>query len=104
MLVTPAKKSFGKYKPGDVFELRDKAAEAMIKIGKLKQAAAPSEPASYTTRELRATPSSAAEPAAPIVTDESAVEAAPAEAEPAPYGYKADGTPRKRPGRTASDN
>ena len=104
MLVTPAKKSFGKYKPGDVFELRDKAAKAMIKIGKLKQASAPAAPASYMTRELRAAPQAAPEPAAPVSGDEAAEEAVPAEAEPAPYGYKADGTPRKRPGRPAAES
>lgn len=31
------------------------------------------------------------------------MQAAPVESDPAPYGYKADGTPRKRPGRPARD-
>lgn len=101
MLVTPAKKSFGKYKPGDVFELRDKAAKAMIKLGKL--AAAPSTPAAYLTRELRAGPAPIVDTPAPIAEAQGADAEEVVEEEVAPYGYKADGTPRKRPGRTPSE-
>jgi hypothetical protein len=38
MLVTPIKKSVGKHKPGDVFELPDKKAMLFIKIGILRAA------------------------------------------------------------------
>ena len=82
MKVTPIKKKFGKYAPGDVFDLPDKAAKLFIKVGKL--AAVTAAPA-YQTRMMQAAPVQAVVPAA----------------DPAPYGYKADGTPRKRPGRPA---
>jgi hypothetical protein len=35
MQVTPLKKKFGKYKPGDNFELPDKIARVLIAAGKL---------------------------------------------------------------------
>jgi hypothetical protein len=93
MQVTPVNRKFGKYVPGDVFELRDKTAKVLIKIGKLAAAG-------YLTRDMRAE-----HPQAPSVIVE-ARQVAVAEpddaAEEAPYGYKADGTPRKRPGRPAS--
>lgn len=86
MKVTPTKKKFGKYAPGEPFDLPDKAAKVFIKIGKL--AAVVDAPAltqasqTYSTRMM-----TAESPASAAVVD------------PAPYGYKADGTPRKRPGR-----
>jgi hypothetical protein len=82
MKVTPVKKKFGKYAPGDVFDLPDKTAKILIKIGKLAhaQAAAPT----YQTRMMQA-----ASPAALVAPE-------------APYGYKTDGTPRKRPGRPSA--
>lgn len=43
MLVTPVKKKFGKYSPGESFEFPDRAAKIMIKVGKL---------AAYETRAL----------------------------------------------------
>ena len=101
MQVTPINRKFGKYDPGDVFELRDKTAKALIKLGKLAEApAVQSKPQSYITRDLRAAPepvvvqTRAPEPVAEEVAEESV--------EDAPYGYKSDGTPRKRPGRPAA--
>jgi hypothetical protein len=108
MQVTPINRKLGKYAPGDVFELRDKTAKALIKLGKLAEApAVQSTPQSYMTRDLRAAP-------APVVVEtrvsetqvEDVAEEAPEESvesvEEAPYSYKADGTPRKRPGRPAA--
>lgn len=88
MKVTPIKKKFGKYVPGEEFELSDKAAKVFIKVGKL--AAVQDAPAlTYQTRMM------AADAPVPVrYTRSEPVEAA-------PYGYKADGTPRKRPGRPA---
>ncbi len=80
MKVTPLKKKFGKYNPGDEFELPDKMAKVFIKVGKLGIPA-------YSTRMMQAE--------VPAVVVAQAAEAA-------PYGYKADGTPRKRPGRPAA--
>jgi len=101
MQVTPLKRKFGKHELGEVFELRDKTAEILIKVGKLA-------PAGYLTRDMRAE-----HPRAPaviveaekatVVADPVVAEAAEA-AEEAPYGLKADGTPRKRPGRPAAEN
>lgn len=93
MKVTPVNKKFGKYAPGDVFDFPDKPAKVFIKIGKLEQvhAAAPT----YQTRMMTAEPLVAV---SPVVTFQAqTIEAG---TDPAPYGYKADGTPRKRPGRT----
>jgi len=42
MKVTPIKRKFGKYAPGDVFELKDRSAKLLIRVGKL--AAAPDVP------------------------------------------------------------
>lgn len=69
MKVTPTTKKFGKYEPGDEFELPDKAARIFIHVGKLREVGG----LGYQTRMM----------------------------ESAPYGYKSDGTPRKRPGRPA---
>jgi hypothetical protein len=38
MKVTPVKKSFNQHKVGDVFEIPDKAAKVLIKLGKLREA------------------------------------------------------------------
>jgi hypothetical protein len=79
MKVTPVGKSFGKYKIGDEFELADKAANVFVKAGKLRKV----EPiAGYQTRMMSVS--------------------APVNLEQANYGYKTDGTPRKRPGRPAA--
>lgn len=78
MKVTPVNRNFGKYAPGDEFELKDKAAKIFIKVGKLREVV----PAmGYQTRMMAAAPAAVVEP----------------DAEKAPYGYKADGTPRLRP-------
>jgi hypothetical protein len=108
MQVTPINRKFGKYAPGDVFELRDKTAKALIKVGKLAEApAVQANPQTYMTRNLRAAP-------APVVVEtrsheapvddvaEEVAEESVETVEEAPYGYKADGTPRKRPGRPAA--
>lgn len=81
MKVTPVEKKFGKYKPGDVFDFPDKPAKVFIKLGKLKEAGVVAPPQTYQTRMMTAAPVVAADPAP----------------NPAPYGYKADGTPRLRP-------
>lgn len=73
MKVTPVNRKFGKYSPGEEFEFPDKAARVYIKAGKLLEVTA-SVP-EYETRMMQA----------------------------APYGYKADGTPRRRPGRAVSE-
>lgn len=87
MKVTPVKKKFGKYAPGDEFELPDRTAKVLIKVGKLQPVTASM---GYQTRMLSAEPVTA-----PVQYSRSE----PVEA--APYGYKADGTPRLRPGRPA---
>jgi len=74
MKVTPVNRKFGKYAPGDVFDFPDKQAKVFIKVGKLREANAPQV---YQTRMMTAAPVAAVDPA--------------------PYGYKADGTPRLRP-------
>lgn len=91
MKVTPSKRRFGKYLPGDEFELPDKSAKLLIKVGKL-QAVTTAAP-SYQTRMMVAEPVSAPAPVQYTRTEP---------VEEAPYGYKADGTPRKRPGRSPS--
>ena len=68
--------------------------------------------ATYATRDMRAAPVIPAEVIAPAPAEEpieAATESQDAAdgvnqvaTEEAPYGYKADGTPRKRPGRSAS--
>lgn len=79
MKVTPVKKKFGKYAVGDVFDLKDKQAKLLVKVGILREVVERSAPV-YQTRMMQAEP---------------------AVTQPAPYGYKADGTPRLRPGRPA---
>lgn len=97
MKVTPVGKKFGKYAPGQEFELPDKTAKVFVKIGKL-QKVEPKYQTRMMTAEAPAIPARVepAAEAAPQTAPESAPE------DPAPYGYKADGTPRKRPGRPAA--
>lgn len=86
MKVTPVKRKFGKYEVGQVFEVPDGAARLFIKVGKLKQADDSSQ--TYQTRMMQAEPvNSTPEPI--LIHEAEAVD-------PAPHGYKADGTPRKR--------
>lgn len=99
MKVTPVSRKFGKYAPGDVFTspFSPKMTKVLIKLGKLEEAKepAPSTPV-YQTRMMQAATVDMKSgvvtfdepPAAGTTTD-------------APYGYKADGTPRLRPGRPA---
>lgn len=76
MKVTPVRKKFGKYAPGDEFEFPDQTAKVFIRIGKLAEV----KPGLvYQTRMMTA-------------QLERPVEA--------PYGLKADGTPKARPGRS----
>jgi hypothetical protein len=87
MKVTPTTKKFGKYQPGQEFEFPDKAARIFIGLGKLREVQG------YQTRMMSADAASAIN--THLVSD------AAVSANPAPYGYKSDGTPRKRPGRPA---
>ena len=87
MKVTPVNKKFGKYSPGDPFDLPDKAAKLLIKVGKLKAFDAGSQV--YRTRVMQ--------PQEQMQMQKVAMQAE------APWGYKADGTPRKRPGRPAAE-
>ncbi len=81
MKVTPVGKKFGSYKPGQVFNLPDRAAKLFVKLGKLKAADESAPVTTYQTRMMTAAPALSAE----------------LPPNPAPYGYKADGTPRLRP-------
>lgn len=82
MKVTPIKKKFGKHQVGDVFDLPDRTARIFIKAKKLEQVSDAPAP-TYQTRMMQADPVAPPRQAKPV--------------DPAPYGYKADGTPRKRP-------
>lgn len=53
MKVTPVSTKFGKYSPGEEFELPDKAAKVFVRVGKLRQV---ERSMTYQTRELRADP------------------------------------------------
>jgi hypothetical protein len=102
MLVTPRNKKFGPHAVGDVFELKDKVAKIMIKVGKVT-AANPAQ--TYSTRDMRPAPTVVPVVVVPEVVEQTVPVVADASepmTEEAPYGYKADGTPRKRPGRPAS--
>ena len=78
MKVRVINKPFRRHAVGDEFEVRPQQAKVLVhlKRAEIVRAAAPT----YQTRMMTAEPV-----AAPI--------------DPAPYGYKADGTPRLRPGR-----
>lgn len=108
MKVTPTKKKFGKYKPGDVFDFPDKAAKLFIKIGKLagvvEAASLTQASQTYSTRMMQAEPAAPATVTRPVTQSEKpqVFPGAIIQSAEAPYGYKADGTPRKRPGRPAS--
>lgn len=93
MKVTPISRKFGKYVPGDVFTspFSPKMTKVLIKLGKLEEAKEPAPAAPvYQTRMMQA---QAVVPASHVIED--------VRDELAPYGYKADGTPRQRPGRPA---
>lgn len=96
MKVTPTKKKFGKYAVGDVFELPSRTAKVFIKVGTLAEVIdAPALTAAtnkYSTRMMQAAPASLHTVSAEALAQTAAI---------APYGYKADGTPRLRPGRPA---
>lgn len=93
MKVTPVSRKFGKYAPGDVFTspFSPKMTKVLIKLGKLEEAKEPAPAPVYQTRMMQA------EVARTVPTPAVAEEAE----DPAPYGYKADGSPRLRPGRPA---
>jgi hypothetical protein len=59
MMVTPTTKKFGKYAPGDSFELRDKSAKLLIKVGKLR-AVEPAPASGYLNRAMTAAAPAAA--------------------------------------------
>jgi hypothetical protein len=105
MEVTPVNRKFGAHMPGDTFKLPDAVAKVFIKKGRLAEAkqSAPVKSQSYATRDMRAAPVAyvAPEPEAAEVEEAREADASVEEVE-APYGYKADGTPRKRPGRPAA--
>lgn len=92
MKVTPIKRNFGKYKPGDVFELPDRAAKVLIKIKKLE---ASDGEMTYQTRAM---------PAGRTVPAE--VDSAGATYDPTLHTStklkNSDGTWRKKPGRAAA--
>jgi hypothetical protein len=94
MKVTPINKKFGKYAPGDEFDLPDRIAKVLVKVGKLQEVNA-NAPV-YQTRMMTAEPERRF-----TVTTEEYIPGKVQFAEEAPYGYKADGTPRLRPGRPA---
>jgi hypothetical protein len=97
MDVTPVNRKFGAHMPGDTFKLPDAVAKVFIKKGRLAEANAPVKSQGYVTRDMRPAP------VAYVAPEPEAVEAEQvAEEVDAPYGYKADGTPRKRPGRPAA--
>jgi hypothetical protein len=73
MKVTPVGKKFGKHELGAVFDLPDSAGKVLTKVGRLKEVTG----LGYETRMMAAATTDAA----------------------APWGRKADGTPRARPGR-----
>lgn len=37
MKVTPVKRRFGRYKPGDVFEMPDRSARVFVRVGQLRE-------------------------------------------------------------------
>ena len=99
MRVTPTKGKFGKYSPGDAFNLPAKIARVFIKKGKLAEvpeAVAPVVPAPVADLDPVAEAKDVRQYETRMLTAAQAYET---KAEEAPYGYKADGTPRKRPGR-----
>lgn len=51
MKVTPVRKNFGKYKPGEVFDLKDRPAKLLIKVGKLEAYKAAEIPEEVTVKQ-----------------------------------------------------
>jgi hypothetical protein len=103
MYVTPINRKFGRHEPGDTFRLPDAVAKVFIKKGRLAEAAVAHAKQAYVTRDMRpAAPVSYVAPQTVAEEPQDAHEAEESVDEAAPYGYKADGTPRKRPGRPAA--
>jgi len=116
MLVTPIGRKFGKHQPGDVFELRDKTANLLIKVGKLAEARSQTyqtrdmQPNAVTLAAIADSYSGETESADSVVEDDAedeevvyvSVSDIVSDQDEAPWGRKADGTPRKRPGRAPS--
>jgi hypothetical protein len=103
MDVTPINRKFGAHMPGDTFKLPDAVAKVFIKKGRLAEANAPVKSQGYVTRDMRpAAPVAYVAPQTVAEEPQDAHEAEESVEEAAPYGYKADGTPRKRPGRPAA--
>lgn len=105
MKVTPIKK-FGKFNPGDVFDLPDKTARVLIKIGRIKLAEVPSGH-SYANRMMTTSPGKSPQLETARLSSGSAAQTLDTTSleanDSAPWGFKADGTPRKRPGRPAAE-
>lgn len=111
--VTPVSRKFGKYLPGDPFELPARAAKLYIKIGRLaavtdEQIERAEKAMQYQTRAMQAAPAPAAETAAIVAAETTAAEVDSAgvewnaEIHAANKLKKADGTWRRRAGRSAA--
>lgn len=103
MKVTPVSRKFGKYAPGDVFTspFSPKMTKVLIKLGKLEEAKDPASAAPvYQTRMMQAEPVSVTVNKVNVAASVD-MQSGVVTLEAAPYGYKADGTPRLRPGRPA---
>lgn len=92
MKVTPINRKFGRYSPGEEFEMPDKVARVFISKHKLAAVGA------YQTRALVAAP---VEAAASVEVDSSGV-AWDAALHTSTKLKNSDGTWRKKPGRTAA--
>lgn len=82
MKVTPVGKKFGKYSPGDAFELKDKQAKIFMKLGRVQE---------YQTRDMVASRVTHEFDSAGVVWDSTLHTSTKLK--------NADGTWRKKPGR-----
>lgn len=104
--VTPVSRKFGKYKPGDPFELPARAAKIYIRIGRLaavtdEQIERAEKAMQYQTRAMTAEPPAVVTHTASVEVDAAGVEWNP-EIHAANKLKKADGTWRRRAGRSAA--
>lgn len=88
MKVTPVKRRFGRYQPGEEFDLPDKVARVFIKAKKVQEVGM-----TYQTRALVAAPASVEVDSAGMEWD--------AALHASTKLKNADGTWRKKPGRAA---
>jgi hypothetical protein len=91
MKVTPVKRKFGRYLPGEEFEMPDRAARIFINAKKLEQVG-------YQTRALQAAPLEVP----PSIEVDSAGMAWDAMLHSSTKLKNSDGTWRKKPGRAAA--